>query len=105
MSAIPNAVGPHCVIVHDDNGDLRMVVPEEVEALPGEVIQWVIVPSELPVEVAFDPGTGSPVNWPSDKGVDMDISGRVVRGAIGHYKYTVTDDHGNKMDPRVRVKR
>jgi len=105
MSTIANPKDKHCVVLHDPRRKLKMIVPDTIEALQGEFVEWVVEPSNLQVTITFDPSTGTPLNWTQKKGVDGDFKGVVARGAKGFYKYTVEDDLGNVIDPRMRIKR
>jgi plastocyanin len=105
MGVIKNPKGLHATILHGKNKNLKMVVPDEIEALPGEFVEWVVEPSNLQVTITFDSSTGSPFAWLQKKGPNGTHRGTVERNAGGYYKYTVEDDNGNTMDPRVRVKR
>ena len=102
------STNPKGVILHDDKTEIvKAVVPDEIKAKEGEVVEWVVLPSHLPVTVTFSSETGSPFDSPL-KG--RNPKGKVKKGAGGFilykdYKYTVEDNKGNKIDPHLRVRK
>jgi hypothetical protein len=101
MGEIKNPTeGVDAVIIFDKNGNLQMVVPEEFEIAKGEDVKWLITPQNQ-VKVKFD--TRSPLNW-DEREETKEVVGVVKPNAkAGSYKYTVSDDNGNFIDPRIRV--
>ncbi len=103
MDEIKNPTeGVDAVIIFDNSGKLQMVVPDEFEISKGEDVKWLITPQNH-VKVKFD--TRTPLNW-DEREETKEIVGVVTPNAkAGAYKYTVTDDFGNFIDPRIRVGR
>ncbi len=108
MTEIKNETGTDAVICFGEKV-LEMVCPEEFEVLPGQPVEWRIVPPNE-VTVKFD-ANDSPVEWSKlsskdpNTGVVGPIKGTIKRDAQGIYKYSVTDTMGNTIDPRVKVRR
>jgi hypothetical protein len=98
---IQNQKGIHAVIVFED-GELKMVVPEDIPASPGQSVQWIVVPPNK-AEVIFDIGD-SPLEWESNPSDHSRITGTVKRDARGDYNYAVSDGKGNTIDPRLRIR-
>jgi plastocyanin len=99
---IKNPTDLHAVIVFEE-GEVKMVVPDEIWASPGQSVQWIVVPPNN-AKVIFDI-EDTPIDWESDPRDQSRIKGRVRREARGEYKYSVSDGAGNTIDPRLRVKR
>ena len=108
MTEIKNDTSMDAVICFGEK-NVCMVFPEEFEVLPGQPVEWRIVPLNE-VTVKFD-ANDSPVEWPEasskdpNTGVVGPIKGTIKRDAQGIYKYSVTDELGNTIDPRVKVRR
>jgi hypothetical protein len=98
---IANQRDLHAVIVFEE-GEVKMVVPDNIRAYPGQSVQWIVVPPNT-AEVIFDFEAG-PIDWdPSSSGKSR-IKGTVKREARGEYKYSVNDGKGNIVDPRLRIR-
>ena len=98
---IANQTGIDAVIVFEE-GEVKMVVPDNIRAYPGQSVQWIVVPPNM-AEVIFDFKLG-PIDWDSHPSGETRIKGTVRREARGEYKYSVKDGKGNVIDPRLRIR-
>ena len=98
---IANQRDIHAAIIFED-GEVTMVVPDEIWASPGDLVQWIVVPPNM-AEVIFDVAN-CPIDWKSDPRGNMRIKGTVRPDAEGEYKYSVSDGKGNVVDPRLQIK-
>ncbi len=97
---IQNQTDIHAVIVFKD-GELKMVVPDVIPVVPGQTVQWIVVPPNT-AEIKFKNGE-TPLDWDIRPSKNNRITGTVQRDARGEYKYSVTDGQ-NTIDPRLQIK-
>jgi len=106
MKNIVNPTGVDGIIVIDKFGVFKIIVPDEMVKEPGEAVKWWIVPPRN-VTLAFKPKK-SPFEWESEHSAPsggVEITGTIRTDAVmGEcYSYTVTDEDGNTIDPRIRI--
>ncbi len=86
-----------------ENKKLKVVLPDEIVAVPGQQLEWEITLNEA-ATVSFD--GDSPFKWQKQPSSHGRIKGTIERDAVGIYKYSVTDAAGDTtIDPRIRVKK
>jgi len=102
MPNLDNPRGIDAAIIIEDNA-FKMVVPDDLEASPGQLVTWVITPGGQDAELSFADENDSPLDWSTKKNVGNKIQGTVKRDAKGLYKYSVTAN-GVTIDPHIRIK-
>ena len=107
MTNIVNPTGVDGIIVVDQSGGIKMVVPDKIVKKAGENVKWMVVPPK-DVTLSFEPNE-SPFDWESRSSKPhggVEIMGMIRKNAKDKpYKYSVTDAGGNTIDPQIRVRK
>lgn len=99
----PDLEDADAVVLFDGNGAIWGVFPDYFEKNRGDRVKLVMAPPRK-ATVSFD-SVASPIDWDPQLGSNSKNEGRVkLRANVDVYKYTVEDEKGNKIDPRMRVK-